>query len=320
MGKTSEFLQPAEWSLILEMSETALRAAAIELVGPSQLDVAWVHDRIPVENIRADLLLAIDQAINRAETRPAAVVVVADGMLDEATGTVAVSFPTRRWHDLPLARWIDDALGVHTTLLRYGEAVALGEHFAGAAQRTETFLSLFVDDDDVHAGWFVDGELVRAIRGSFGNIIIDPASTESSAHGVDGALAAFSSIRGMLRGLSATGACNSDRTPADSDMREHLLVSHPSGIAALDKGARALAAAVAGTIDGSLFAGAVVLPVSVIIIGTRDPQIQDRLVRSMRNALVPRFGPTLDVRGGRLGDLAPVVGGAAHATVGDQTI
>jgi glucokinase len=128
-----------------------------------------VLDRI-VESLDASLAKA---GVERG--RLASVGIASPGAVDVVQGIVPNAPQLPGWQDVPLARLLEERLGLPTRLENDATAAALGEHRFGAGRGSRFMLYITVSTG-VGGGIIIDGELYRGksgAAGELGHVIID---------------------------------------------------------------------------------------------------------------------------------------------------
>jgi predicted NBD/HSP70 family sugar kinase len=138
----------------------------------------------PLATRRADLdsrdvgsvVLAIDQLIRRLSTGPAArhappihgLGIAISGDVDGHTGTVHHS-PFLNWHNVPLARLIEQATGLPTIIENDVRALTVAEQWSGAGAGLSSF-ALITVGTGIGAGLSINGHVVTGAHGVAGEI------------------------------------------------------------------------------------------------------------------------------------------------------
>jgi predicted NBD/HSP70 family sugar kinase len=96
------------------------------------------------------------------------------------------SFPG--WHDVPLARWLHERLGIPILLENNATAAAIGERLYGAGQQFGTFFYLYIGSG-LGGGLVIDGQPYAGFTGNAGEIgylptvlVGDPTDTDETPH------------------------------------------------------------------------------------------------------------------------------------------
>ncbi len=252
---------------------------------------------------------AVSEAIKTVADPPTAAVAAVDGLLDSSSRVLRRSLPRARWEDVDLAATLEEAVGVASTVVRVGEAGALAERAYGAARGLDDFFYLFVDDTDLHGAVIAHGRLKPVVRGSFGQVVVAADSERRSDAGAKGALAAFSSINGMLETRQGLGGVSPTAIGASiQDLRDAV------GVRAVEEGGRYMAEALMGAADGTIFAGLMALPCDVVLVGSRDQWLRDQLLAGVTMHLKERISP-IEVHAAKFGDVAMLLGAGAVGTL-----
>ncbi len=110
-----------------------------------------------------------------ARERLAGLGVASPGAVDVVRGIVPNAPQLPGWQDVPLARLMEERLGLPTLLENGATAAALGEHRFGAGRGSRFMLYITVSTG-VGGGIIIDGELYRGksgAAGELGHVIID---------------------------------------------------------------------------------------------------------------------------------------------------
>jgi predicted NBD/HSP70 family sugar kinase len=96
------------------------------------------------------------------------------------------SFPG--WHDVPLAQWLHERLGIPILLENNATAAAIGERLYGAGQRFRTFFYVYIGSG-LGGGLVIDGQPYAGFTGNAGEIGYlpavlagDPTATDETPH------------------------------------------------------------------------------------------------------------------------------------------
>lgn len=95
--------------------------------------------------------------------------IAAPGPIDVGAGLITAPPNLPGWRDVPLARLMEDGLGIPTHLDNDANAAALAEHRFGAGQRTRHMVYVTASTG-IGGGLIVNGELVRGATGAAGEI------------------------------------------------------------------------------------------------------------------------------------------------------
>jgi glucokinase len=128
---------------------------------------------VVVESIASAVETALSEA-GVTTTDVAAIGVGVPGRVDPASGTVTLAV-NLGWHDLPLARRLEERLGVRTILDNDVRAAALGLHRRRVFGPVESLAFLAIGTG-ISAGVVVDGKLHRGVTGlagEIGHVIVD---------------------------------------------------------------------------------------------------------------------------------------------------
>lgn len=121
-----------------------------------------------ISNIAASVRAAVGQAgLKPQELR--AIGVAAPGPIDWQRGVVSETPNMPGWQEVPLARRLEEALGVPAYLENDANAAALGEHRYGAGKGASHMVFITVSTG-VGGGLIVDGKLHRGLSGAAGEV------------------------------------------------------------------------------------------------------------------------------------------------------
>ncbi len=135
--------------------------------------------------------------------------IASPGAVDIVRGIVPSAPQLPGWQDVPLARLLEERLGLPTRLENDATAAALGEHRFGAGRGSRFMLYITVSTG-VGGGIIIDGELYRGksgAAGELGHVIIDMngPSCGCGAHGCLESLASGTAIAKRGEELAESG-------------------------------------------------------------------------------------------------------------------
>lgn len=239
--------------------------------------------------------------------------VASAGPLDRDAGTLSpVNIPG--WRNFPLRDRLAGRYGIEVRLLNDAIAVAIGEHWRGAAQGRRNVLGMVVSTG-VGGGLIVGGRVAFGASGNaghIGHVTVDPSGPACVCGGVGcleviasgTAIAAWAVAHGY-RADRAVGGTTS--TVSAVDVAEAARRGHPLALAAFRRAGEAIGQAVAGAVtlldlDLVVIGGGVAAAGPVLF----DP-IADAYARfaTLPYARAPRIVPA------RLGGDAGLIGAAA---------
>lgn len=151
----------------IDLGGTKIAAA---LVSPD-LQILW-EDKIPTEactgmdGVLSRILNLIDQASDCAV--PAAIGLGIPGPIDRKAGTV-INAPNLGWHNVPIAKLVENAVGIPALLENDANAAALGEQVFGAGRGISDLIYVTVSTG-IGGGIVVNNRLVTGRNGAAGEI------------------------------------------------------------------------------------------------------------------------------------------------------
>ena len=146
----------------------------------------------------ADAIAATVTRLTADNGKPAMAVGIGAPNANQHTGIIEMA-PNLPWkHDVPLARMVQDRLGIHTVLGNDANAAALGEWKYGAGKGYKDLLIVTLGTG-VGSGFIVNGQLVLGSHGNAGELghmtlVIDGRQCTC---GRKGCVETYVSIRGM---------------------------------------------------------------------------------------------------------------------------
>ncbi|MEV5756992.1 ROK family protein [Streptomyces tendae] len=236
------------------------------------------------------------------------------GPVDTANGTVSpVNIPA--WRDFPLVESVRAHpmlfTGLEPVLLGDAVAMAAAEHWLGAAQGVDNALCMVVSTG-VGGGYVLNGRLHPGPSGNAGHIghISVGIDGPPCACGARGCVEGYASGTAIARYAVQTGwSPEPGAQPSAAAVAASAREGDERALAAYDRSARALAAAIAGS--------ATLLEIEVAVIGGGVAQAGETLFtplrRHLRSFAMLDFVRGLEVRPAALARDAGLVGAAAAA-------
>ncbi|MFI1370476.1 ROK family protein [Streptomyces longwoodensis] len=300
----------------LDIGGTKIAGALVDEAGSV---VRRVELPTPARESEARLATTLDAVIDALAVEPAwsavrGLGIASAGPVDTAAGTVSpVNIPA--WRQFPLVESVRShhALPgcVEPVLLGDAVAVAAAEHWRGAAQGVDHALCMVVSTG-VGGGYVLGGRLYPGPSGNAGHIghISVDLDGPPCACGGRGCLETYASGTAIARHAQRAGWAPPRGVPATAAA---VAVSAREGderaLAAYDRSARALAAAIAGS--------ATLLEIEVAVIGGGVAQAGDTLFtplrRHLRSYATLDFARRVEVRPAALAQDAGLVGAASAA-------
>ena len=165
-----------------------------------------------LETVLARMVESLDAALARAGVEREQLTglgIAAPGAVDVERGVVPNAPQLPGWQDVPLARLMEERVGVPALLENDASAAALGEHRFGAGRGTRHMLYITVSTG-LGGGIIIDGELYRGksgAAGELGHVIIDINGPPCGcgARGCLEALASGTAIAGRGERLAESG-------------------------------------------------------------------------------------------------------------------
>lgn len=167
------------------------------------------RDRRPTEAeegpapVFSRIVESLRQALTEAGGRAGDLIgigVAVPGPVDQRRGVVTDPPNLPGWRDVPIGRWLRDALKVPTVLENDANAAALGEHRYGAGRGSRHMIYLTVSTG-IGGGIIIDRKLYRGASGAageLGHVIIDADGPQCSC-GAHGCLEALASGTALAR-------------------------------------------------------------------------------------------------------------------------
>ncbi|MFD4509034.1 ROK family transcriptional regulator [Streptomyces sp. NPDC058457] len=291
----------------VQVNVAAMRAALFDFGGRVRLDAC-----VPLQGEGGSPALVVDMVRSltaEAGLGPRDFAGVAVGMqapLARATGAVAswarLQFP--EWTDLPVAKTLEDDLGIPVIAENDANLAALAEWTWGAGQGAADFLYVMCAAG-VGGGLVIDGRIYRGgdgLAGEIGHIVLEPGGPVCFC-GSRGCLTTFVSERSILLALEASGSSRGSlREVVDGARR-----GDPACRRVLYEAGRHLGRAFAST--------AKLMAPSVIAVGGTLSEagalVFDGIQSSVEMHSLRAVSPSIRVCPARLGDDATLFGGVA---------
>lgn len=118
------------------------------------------------------------------------------------------------WHNIPLASWLHERLGLPVFLENNATAAAVGEHWYGAGQQITTFFYLFFGSG-LGGGLVMNGLPYEGSTGNAGEIGYFPSTMAGDSNGADSHVGLLFNLPHLYETLRNGGA--DAETPADLD-------------------------------------------------------------------------------------------------------
>ncbi|MEU3547870.1 ROK family protein [Streptomyces longwoodensis] len=300
----------------LDIGGTKIAGALVDEAGSV---VRRVELPTPARESEARLATTLDAVIDALAVGPAwsavrGLGIASAGPVDTAAGTVSpVNIPA--WRQFPLVESVRShhALPgrIEPVLLGDAVAVAAAEHWRGAAQGVDHALCMVVSTG-VGGGYVLGGRLYPGPSGNAGHIghISVDLDGPPCACGGRGCLEAYASGTAIARHAQRAGWAPPRGVPATAAaVAASAREGDERALAAYDRSARALAAAIAGS--------ATLLEIEVAVIGGGVAQAGDTLFTPLRRHLKAYatldFARRVEVRPAALAQDAGLVGAASAA-------
>ena len=309
--------------LAIDLGGTQVRAAVVH--GDGSLGLV-IRARTPVQEgaaaIVACCVAALRGALDAAgekRARVSAVAISAPGPVDPFAGLI-VDPPNlgSTFHDIPIVRIVEEALGLPTFLDRDTQVAALAEGRFGAAAGCRDFLYLTVSTG-IGGAVVADGRLLRGpdgAAGELGHVILDRDGPSCGCGGVGHleAIASGSAIAEAARRAAEEGAserlARAVRARGSAFGARDVVEAEAAGDAAA---ARILAEACDGFALACVSLVDVFNPSLVVVGGGLAIALGDRLLEPARSAIARgafrRAGARARVVAAALGDDVGLVGG-----------
>ncbi len=297
----------------LEVDVDALAACVLDLDGQLRH-----YERVEVDNtspgprrVLGKLVRLARAAIDAVEaqgTRVVGVALAVPGLVDTATGGVAVA-PNLGWRDVAGGAELRTRLGrpeLAIAVDNEANLVALAEHWEGAARDLSDFVCVS-GAIGIGAGLFVDGQLFRGrhgFGGELGHVTIDPAGPVCAC----GARGCLQAIAGKAALLEAAGIDLEDPDAGLDELERRARAGEQRALGALADAGHALGIALGSTVN--------LLDPQAVVLGGFLTTFAEWLVAPVRAELDEHvLGADLhgcEVRAARFAGDGAVRGGAAR--------
>ncbi len=150
------------------------------------------------DNAFADAIAAEIARLTSSNDQPTTAIGIGAPNANQHTGIIEMA-PNLPWkHDVPLARMVQDRLGIHTVLGNDANAAALGEWKYGAGKGYKDLLIVTLGTG-VGSGFIVNGQLVLGSHGNAGELghMTLAIDGRQCTCGRKGCVETYVSIRGM---------------------------------------------------------------------------------------------------------------------------
>ena len=260
---------PGRAALAVDIGGTKMAAGIVtelgEIVASRKVPTPQAGDR---EQLFAALRGCVDDVLQAVGLEPGQAARALPGLgvataapLDLDAGTVSpVNIPS--WRDFPLRDRLADSYRLEVRMLGDAVAVAVGEHWRGAAQGRRNVLGMVVSTG-VGGGLVLDGRVVAGTTGNaghIGHVSVDPAGPRCVCGGT-GCLEAIASGTSLAEWARAQGlAASADAATGGAEsVAEAARRGDPIALAAFRRAGEAIGLAVAGAVT--------LLDLDVVVIG-----------------------------------------------------
>jgi glucokinase len=263
----------------------------------------------PLEHTFGAVEAAIDEVLTETDVQPEAVGIASPGPVDLTAGRVSpINIPS--WRAFPLRDKVNGMLGLPVALAGDGVCMALGEHWAGAGQGSDSMLGMVVSTG-VGGGLVLGGRPLTGRTGNaahVGHVVVEPDDGDPCSCGGRGCVETVASGPNLVRWAKKRGW----QAPEHADAA-HLAAAARAGDeiprTAFTRGGRAVGLAIV--------AAAVVCDLDLAVIGGGVAQVGDLLFDPIRETLATHarlsYLDTLRVRPATLGSQAGLIGAAGLA-------
>lgn len=285
--------------LLTDLQATVLQRAnvAFDLTNGPSVGIAQI----------AELFFTVLRAANIDPLQISGIGIGVPGPLSNATGQTIAPPVMPGWHDVPLQRLLQRALGRPVLLDNDANLGALAEHTLGAARGQQNVAYVYFGTLGIGGGLILDGQLYRGQLGSAGEIghLMLAEDGPRCRCGSVGCLEAYAGIPALLARAAQRG----------------LVVATPAELVALAQAGNVVAEQIiaeAGTYLGMAIANLLSLlnPGSVVI-GGALAEAGELLLGPLRATLVRRglidASQHIQLRPGELGEQVVALGAAALA-------
>ncbi|WP_165990246.1 ROK family protein [Streptomyces sp. YIM 98790] len=300
----------AELVAAIDLGGTKIAGALADRTGRL---LARVERPTPARGPAAEMLGAVRAVTDALAAHPGwpavgAVGIGSAGPVDIAAGTVSpVNIPC--WREFPLAGAVAGHTGRPVTLIGDGNAFAAGEHWLGAARGRSNVLGMVVSTG-VGGGLILDGRVHAGPSGNAGHIghISVDFGGDPCPCGGRGCVELLASGTSIARYARELGWRPGEGEPGGAaGVAAAARRGEPPALAAFERSARALAAAIAAT--------AALVEIETAVIGGGVSRAGELLFAPLRRALADYTGlpftQGVQVVAARLGGDAGLLGAAA---------
>ena len=311
-------------ALALDIGGTKLAAAVVDESGA----IVAVHRVRNPQGTDGDVMFdalttAADAALESAGTKPGdprlvpAIGVGTAAPLDLDAGTVSpVNIPA--WRAYPLRDRLIEHYQLDVGLIGDAVAVAVGEHWRGAARGYANVLGMVVSTG-VGGGFVLNGRVVVGATGNAGHIghaSVDPNGPDCVCGGV-GCLEAIASgtslaawaVQHGFAAAKGTASGTGSEAPAADDIADAAVAGDPIALAAFERAGAALGLAIAGAVT--------LLDLDLVVIGggvaAAGPLLFDPIAAAYSRYAALGFARRPRVVPALLGGTAGLIGAAAVA-------
>ncbi len=265
----------------LDFNRDHLTGVLVDLAGAVRQRVAHDVD-FPAPAETLDLMVEMAEALIARQGAPrervCGVGIGVPGLMQPAPGgagyvVAPTAFPG--WHDVPLAAWLEQRLGLPVLLENNATAAAVGERWYGAGRQFDTFFYLFLGSG-LGGGLIVNGRPYGGATGNAGEIAYLPPRLDADPVDGDHAGTHFY-LPFLFERLRAAGA--PARTAAD--LAPLFAAGHPTLLEWMDTAAAHL--------TGLVLAVEYVLDPEAVVVGGRLPDAMlEAFCRRVTEALPAR--------------------------------
>jgi len=193
---------------------------------------------------------------------------------EHGSGYVVTPTAFQGWHDVPLASWLHERLGLPVFLENNATAAAVGERWYGAGRQIDTFFYVFLGSG-LGGGLVINGRPYEGATGNAGEIgylpaVMGPPTARSEEH-----VGAHFYLPRLYEQLRADGV--DARRPAD--LEPLLLAGHPRLLSWIDTAAAHL--------TGLVLAVEYVVDPEAVVLGGRLPDCVLEAFRARVAAQLP---------------------------------
>jgi predicted NBD/HSP70 family sugar kinase len=185
--------------LLTDLAATVLRRAHVHF------DITRGHEACIAQVIELVNLVLKEEHVSRAKI--VGVGVGVPGPLAYASGRPVAPPVMPGWHNIPLRKLLEDALGMRVFVENDANLGALAEHRWGAAQGCDNVAYLYLGSVGIGCGLILDGRLYRGDIGSAGEIghLMIEEDGPACRCGAYGCLEAIASVPAILKRAQAIG-------------------------------------------------------------------------------------------------------------------